>query len=262
MAVPAFLNTTHRYLSTPGVTDCNTCISDLATELGALSWTESAPGSGLWQSPDDSYGRHFSILIERNAAANFHITTYDQNDLLIYARRIVLDGGGGCEVRYYTGSHHVVVEFQNSGTKQIYAGCMLMMNPEDDSINQNYVVCRGSVTTAGAAAEGINLPNWGMLVNGTPNTAARLTVWGDGSGSAHIPTMPGGTRLYVPAYMAVTHGGVTYACAGVIPQCLMGSRGTAGSAYTVPIDTSTTATFHNSHATAGDRGAYLFWRAD
>lgn len=245
MAIPQFLSSEFRYKSTSSVTDVNTIISDLNSELTSLSdpWTDlGGTGVGPWRSPSRSDGAFIKITATRISATRIAWVVNDHNGMLVNNgtdTRQDIDTAG-TTVCYYTGPFHVFVDSVRT-TPECWWCAILDRYPGDLADPRPiYIASTGPRNNAGTLT-GYDWQNIWLLREGStsytysayhaitraPYTTAisRLTV--------------AGSYLTVP--FEVAYDIYWY---GRVPQSLIVDSSLAfGTELTVPIDTGVTGTF-------------------
>jgi len=255
MSVPNFLSGNFRYLSRPGVTDVNTIISDLASELAANGWTDigSPPGGGPFKSPVNATdGSYFKLTLTRVSATALLLLI---NDMFGTAINYDTSGAqqyidaGGTEIRCFSGPDYVVVESMRA-TPEVFWAQRLNVWPETPGlVRPTFVVQYGPRDHSG------NLGNltWAFLnlreLNGgfsnrqgghvivrsgnAPGSPIGLFVTTSGAYMFEPLDLVDATYTSQPSYLL-----------GRCPQCLLvDQQHLAGTEFTVPIDTGTTGVF-------------------
>ena len=252
MAVPNFLagalNTDFRYLSTPGVVDVNTIISDLNTELTALGWTDTGGlGTGPWKSPTRADGVFIILTATRSAATRIIYVVNDPNGLQVNWPNATGDcrqdiDVAGTEIRYYTGKFHVCVDSVRPTPECFWAAIMDHYPDALGNPSAVYMTSRGPRSAAGTL-QGTCEEHYGM-----PITASNYQVYATTASwlSTRQPTTTsvrwlafGGGLMPIPEEFIRDS-----LMMGRIPQALLVDYGQAfGAEITVPIDTGVTGVF-------------------
>ncbi len=136
MTIPAFLDTSFRYLSTPGVTDVQKIIDDLYDELVtglgfACTQGGKTQSPTTYKSPDREDGVFYTIQLTRDSATQLSWVCLDQIGLQINnqgSTKQAIDGTG-TEVRYFTGPFHVCVSCERT-TPEAFAVGVMERSPE------------------------------------------------------------------------------------------------------------------------------------
>lgn len=246
MAVPVFLNTAYRYLSTLAVTDVNTIISDLNAELLALPdpWIDNGGvGTGPWQSPTRADGAFIKITAARISATRISWIVNDHNDMLVNNAtdtRQDIDAAG-TEIRYFTGPFHVCVDSIRAAPETWF--CAILDKTPEDLANPRptYVAHKAPRDTAGTL-DGSRYWSylWMLIVGGTAYTSGYTYA------AIRLPQVQVVDRLTVSGALMF----VPYEIQendwfhGRIPQVLLVDSGQAfGAELVVPLDTGVSGTF-------------------
>lgn len=241
MTVPVFLNTTHRYLRLVGVTDVQTIINNLDTELEAASWTN--PGAGLYQTPTDADGRWYDVLFTKIDADTLEIRVRDKLGVTVGTRRMDIDAAG-TDVLILCGEMHCALEALRATPEYMYV-TMIDMSPEAQTVHGAYIFFGASRTSAGAVDASHNYTR-GYLLN--LSTAAYVFVnAGEWVASGHADNASitvSGAYTFRPMMLHGTNVGNVGRQFGRCYQALLGeSTLSPGTLYDVPIDTGVTAKF-------------------
>lgn len=261
MAVPTFLASSHRYLRTNGVTDVDTIIADVLSELvtnGDPAWTEVS--AGLYKSPVDADGRWFDILLTKIDADTLEMRVRDKNGTTVGTRRMDITAAG-TDVLVCTGENHFGIVSLRATPEYLLAG-MLDLSPEAQTAHLGYVFA-GGYRDSGGSADSSGKFDWLCLLN--INTSTYGANW-----YGEYPTTEGGHDISMTVSGAYTfrpfiaHGiaaGNVNRQFGRAHQMFIGQATlSAGTLYDVPIDTDVTAKFTKIGGAFGNVG--LFIRAD
>jgi hypothetical protein len=256
MAVPLFLAGDYRYLATTGVTDVNTIISDLQTELPANGWTETS--AGVFQSPADDFGRYVVLTVSRISATAIQFKVVDHAAVTIYDGSFYIDAAG-TEVRYYTGPDYCFVE-----SLRATAECGMLFKPNPDPETDTGVIPYPfyvwAFRTAAGAATGST--NYNAFYFMHPASYQLYTsVMSETVMASNVNTAEGlsktGAYVFLPA--EVFNRGAYWI--GRIPQTLVcGASIAAGTQITMPIDTGINGVFQRLSARITAAGCHLMVR--
>lgn len=243
MTVPAFLNSSHRYLSVPGVTDVDDIITNVRSELvtnGDPAWTE--PSTALFKSPVDAQSRWFDVLLTKISATKLEIRVRDDTGTTIFTGRIWIDAGG-TEIKIYSGEYHLSIDACRATYENFRCG-ILDLSPQAQDAWGNAVYA-SAYRDSGDSTWGDRFytASW----NGISNYACVLMpLTNDDS---PIGSDPAGNVISWPAF--VRYSGALAQLRGRFYQGLLVPYTLAnGVELTVPIDTGVTAAFRVSGAFA------------
>ena len=263
MAVPVFLNTAFRYLSTLAVLDVNTIIANLNTELLALPdpWTDTGgAGTGPWKSPARVDGAFIKITAARISATRISWIVNDHNGMLVNNAtdtRQDIDVTG-TDVRYFTGPFHVCVDSIRA-TPETWYCAIVDRTPEALAIPRPIYVSSGGPRSTGGAPANQTWNSLYLLLEGAASYAASLNYAGYRAPvitTIDRMTMTG--ALMFAAY-EIQESNWFY---GRIPQCLLLDSGQAfGADLVVPLDTGVTGTFKVVGCTTASAGRIAFRKA-
>ncbi len=250
MAIPVFLQGDFRFRETAGVTDVNTIISDLLSELVTNgSWTDL--GGNVYKSPADFWGRYAKLALTRNAATDLGVSITDHAGATVCAGKILIDAGG-TTVRYYTGPGHCVVESARA-TPEHFRLFRLNPHPDPDGILLFPWVAMSYRDSAGTARTSTYATSFGYsYATGAYVNTDRHFSGTFGSNNVYMSrcrTMSG--ALFCLPYDAYISGPTDYAWAGRAPHALLvNSSVLDGAEITVPVDAGVTGTFKAVGGTA------------
>lgn len=254
MAVPSFLNGTFGYHVLLAVTDVQTIIDALYTELVTnLGWSCTAGGVGnpntTYKTPVGPQGEFFTVNLQRagvSAITTLQIIMTDSYGLVVNNethQHLFIDAGG-TDVYLYMGigMPYVVIDSERA-VPETWWGCQVDRYP--DSTYLPVWLCSGGPRTA---AEGLTYDEWyyaHIRAHVFPDLvyeAVPLTAWvathGPSAGSFKNLTASGALLFWPVEYQ---HEETYY---GKIPNALLTDSGQAYKAsLTVPIDTGVTGTF-------------------
>lgn len=191
---PDFLNDNtypYNYLQTVGITDVNTIISDLRTQLTGvtLAWTE--PSTALFKSPPDTAGKFVDILCTRITQFNIEFRMRDYRGATICTRRIQIDNPGPTAANYYCSVRGVTVESLRA-TPEIAQLQLLDPTPDLVADVDNRTVGNGYRTAADVVdGNGSNSAQWFAVDAGAPAVSQRLINWGANSASTVLGMIAG-----------------------------------------------------------------------
>lgn len=256
MAVPLFLAGDYRYLATTGVTDVNTIIADLQTELPANGWTETS--AGVFQSPADDFNRYVVLTVSRLSATWIQFKVVDHAAVTIYDGSFYIDAAG-TQVRYYTGPDYCFVE-----SLRATAECGMLFKPNPDPETDTGVISYPFYawafrTAAGGTTTSVNYSNYFyMQAAGYSNYDA---VFSGTVQASNVNTHEGfsqtGAYVFLPA--EVFKQGAYWV--GRMPQTLVcGSSVVAGTQITIPIDTGVNGIFQRFTARTAYYACHLMVR--
>ena len=130
MAIPYFLDTYYDYDFIGGVTDVNTIITALNTQLvttppAASKWTDTGgTGVGPFRSPADTNGNYFTITLARVSATHLHFSMVDRYGLPVGANVPIDIDGGGTDVNIYSGPYHLAVSSELATPVAVWCGVL------------------------------------------------------------------------------------------------------------------------------------------
>jgi len=191
---PDFLNDNtypYNYLQSVGVTDVNTIISDLRTQLTGvtLAWTE--PSTALFKSPPDTAGKFIDILCTRIAATNIEFRVRDYRGATLITRRIQIDNPGS--VNYFCSVRGVTVESLR-GTPEIFQAQLLDPTPDLVADVDNRAVANAyRANNDGVDGNGSNSSQWFAFDAGASGPNQRAVNWGQDSSSTAVDFFSGNT---------------------------------------------------------------------
>ncbi len=261
MAAPNFLASSFRYLALVTVTDVQTIIDNLYSELvtnGSPAWTCTVGGVGQspteFKSPARADGLSFTINLTRDSATRLSWLVKDQWGVLVNNQTNTKQDidATGTNVHLYTGEFHVGVN--SSRATQEFFGCGVLDHSPDGLNNPfgSYWATMGPRNTTGVlATQGVaNNFAWG-------GSYANRGLAGDDpilTGNCHA--LMTGEVLATPAEL--TNGSAVLI--GRMHQVLCVDTYCAfDSEVTVPIDVGTTGTFRVVGLTSFC-GMRLAWR--
>ena len=132
MSVPAFLNSSFRYLLVAGVTDVATIITSFESEVLANSpaWTKNSAGD--YTSPANANGRWFEVILTRidQYTLDLLVKTWTGVSIISISGhyRMQIDTSA-TNVRIFTGQYHFHIQSDRS-TPEHLCGGMLDLTPE------------------------------------------------------------------------------------------------------------------------------------
>ncbi len=197
MSIPAFLNSSYRYLEAPIVTDVAACIADFRNETvinGNPAWSE--PVANSFKSPPDAQGRFFTLVLSALSATRLGIRIVDMFGVTISDRAIDIDAGGN-NVQYLTGQFHAFINSARIGTPECGGGSLIDLSPETLTLPNYSVVGCGHRDTLGTAAN-TGWYNWYMMSNATPAASGRAAGSIIPVGSARPTRTVSGAYIYEP----------------------------------------------------------------
>ena len=260
MAVPAFLNSSYRYLALAGITDTQDIWDSFEAECLANSppWTRTGGAGGLLTSPVDADGRFFDVQLSVPTAQKLQMVLRDQSGNTISTRQIICPSTNSWSVMIYTGQYHfyIDVNMASAAGECIYGG-ILDLSPESQIAHAQYVFGHGSRTSAGAATNP-DISYAAMMDNVTPATAGtqRAVMWSGGASTSDGLMTFNGYRVFRPREMyAIPVGGGDSRYAGrcyqvmMVPDTIVG-----GTVITIPIDIGATAQFQVIYGIASISG--------
>ena len=241
---PDFLNDSavpFRYLQSTGITDVNTIISDVRSELVTNStWTE--PSTALFKSPPDSAGKFFDILLTKIAATNLEIRLRDYRGATLYTRRIQIDATAS--VNYFTNTRGICIESLRA-TSEVASAYLLETTPDLLADVDNRLVG----TTLRSTADTVDGAGGTMTVFFAFDAGAATNgnrCWACSNDAAGLVTMINGsaTLVYRPHWVAINQSG-TRRYTGRPYHALVGDAAslTFGTDKTIPLGDGTTGTF-------------------
>ena len=246
MAVPDFLNHGFRYFTRAGVTDVNTIISDLMSELVTNgSFTDvGGTGVGPFKSPVGADGSYFSITLARTSATRLNWLVYDQWGLLINnqtSNNQDIDAAGTM-VRYYTGPDYVIVESARA-TNEVFMTARLNQWPEEVAkMRPSFIASTGPRNNAGTLTNNGCLQMFALALYATSYATANQVVKCGlyASNESHLVTISG-AYMFMPAEVVATG----YHCLlGRLPNVLLvDTNAVIATEFVVPIDVGVTGTF-------------------
>lgn len=142
MSVPQFLSVAYRYLKISSVTDVQTIINSLYTELIANGFTCTGGGSGLTPttmlSPLRADRLRFSILLTRTSATQLTIAVYDDMGVLITTTSLVVQiEATGNDVYLCTGAYFCYI-FSKKTSPVHFFGCGVLDNDPYSSLAEPF----------------------------------------------------------------------------------------------------------------------------
>lgn len=255
MAIPSWLNYDARYLLTLAITDVNTIISDLQSEL-VTNGTWSEPSAGVYKSEVDALGRYVQITTSRVSATRMQwkLTEYFGNT--IYDGTIDIDAGG-TNVEYFSGPGYCWIGSLRATTEAAYV-FKLDPTPEPDVDPWPFIgwAQRNSAGTANTVTfnnSAINSTTNGTYTISTSFNTQQYNLNNTALGSGMSYS---GAYTFWPVITFHNFSGV-YSYAGKAPNCLVSNEAfTAGVEADVPIDTGTTKTFRAVSSAKGLDAGY------
>lgn len=156
MGVPAFLNSSFRYFMRSTVTDVQTIINDLYSELvtnGGWTCTQGGVGQSptAFLSPTRADGVSFKIQLTRDSATRLSWVVTDQWGLQVNNQTNTKQDidAGGTNIHYYTGEFHVGVN-SSRATPEFFGCGVLDHDPEAiDEPRATYWATTGPRQTSG-----------------------------------------------------------------------------------------------------------------
>jgi hypothetical protein len=239
-----------------GYTDTATILTDLATLLPAAGWSTVA--ANRYKSPPTAAGRCMDIAFASISAAQLGMTVRNWLGATLVERRMnISTGAPGSAVRYFYGSHHLVIDCQTS--VEYVAAFVLDPSPmADTDVMVSSVVAWGTRTAAGANDGAGRTLTWAFV---NPLTGAVVS----GVVALYTPTPISVNRarninldyMFFPCVVGV----VAYPYAGVFCQALFGDSGTIAqwTNVNVPLGDGTTGVFMRISPLA-DYGVGIFMR--
>ena len=209
MTKPTFLDESYcpfGFRQDAGMTDFNTFLTNIATELSARGWTN--PGTNLYQSPADNGGRWIDILFTRILATNLECRVRDQLGRTICTRRFQIDATG-TNVNYYTGKFYCVIDSLRATAEQFQAH-ITEPSPDAESDIALCTAFAGAFRTTADVADGLS-DQPGEFFAWEDTAAAqrqRLQTSVDTSNAAIAHIMVSGSLIYEPVTLANLVGGV------------------------------------------------------
>ncbi len=211
---PCFI--TPRHLRTTGITDVNTILSDLDTELEAAGWTDET--GGVYKCAVSSSGRFCKVTLTRIDADTVELVVKDQNGFTVCTRRADIDAAGTA-VQYYVGAHYFAVDIERATREQLQAG-ILDLSPVPDNGHSVYTYGTAHRTSGGTAGSN-TAGNLFMLDNGVSASENRVITEGAcndaGTTGVLTPMIHGsGAYRFAQAVVAAQIGGANRRYAGRI----------------------------------------------
>lgn len=241
MAVPAFLSSAYRYRLVTAVTDVQSILDALATELAALSWTDE--GGGTYKSPVDAVGRFFKLNLTKASTLVMKMIAYDQNGVTIATRRC--NGTSGCSWVLFTGAFHFFIEaIRGTAAPEHLGAGILDLSPEAQDAHSRYVYGGGYRDDAGSAANNA-FDVWAMVDNVTVTLAVRGMLTNTMITNYSPSFTLGGNMIYHPMSLFASSASATNRYAGRMYQTIMlwDYVSDSGTMVKVPIDGATLGTF-------------------
>jgi hypothetical protein len=241
MAVPDFLSSAFRFTTLAAVTDVNTIIAGLNTELVTNgTWTDTGgTGVGPFKSEVGVDGTFFTLTVARLSATEIQYTVNDWTGILVYNPRQVIDAGG-VNVIIASGPDYVYVE-SGTATPTAFMCCRLRDWPETPgNVNPNFVCTTGPLTAAGGATNRY----WNLWYSCPAQTrtygANGFIINRDPYGVTTHLISPSGALIFTPFDFADDSDFYL----GRVPQVVILDSGLAwGAEYTLTIDSGVTAVF-------------------
>ncbi len=179
MAVPAHWNSDFRYKETLAVTDVQTIIVDLYSELVTSGgWTSSQGGQGqsptTFKSPDRADGLFFTVQCTRVSATRIGYVVKDHNGMQVNAQTSSTQDidAGGTTVHYYTGHFHLCVNTERA-TPEWFACGLCDQTPEPMNVPRaTYWASNGPRNNSGTWLASGWQTLWAMSFEGTAYTSA------------------------------------------------------------------------------------------
>lgn len=242
MAIPAYLNSSFRYLFTAAVTDVADIITAFRSETvtnGSPAWSE--PSTNLFKSPVNSVNRWFDVLLTRVDATTLEMRVRNWTFATISTKRLQIDAGG-TNIRIFSGECHFLIQADRSTPECLGGGFWDLSSMPQDSHPDNVYVGPAHRGTDNAIHQ---LRNWHIYANQWTGEAGRsggLGIYMFDTGYAYALVTPSGATMFRP---------VEYA-KDLAPQwnwgrryqaVLCDSRFSAGAEFDVDIGDSTIATF-------------------
>ncbi|MBZ5499724.1 MAG: hypothetical protein LAP85_25265 [Acidobacteriia bacterium] len=243
MAVPAFMNSSFRYLETAAVANVATCITDFRTEVvtnGVPAWTE--PVANNFKSPPDAQGRFFTVILSTISATRLGIKIVDMFGVTISDRAIDVDVGG-TSVQYFTGQFHAFINSARA-TPECGGGALIDLSPETLTLPNYSTVGCGHRDTTGTVGNQ-NWYIWYMMSNATATATGRASGSNLPVANTRATKTVSGAYVYDPIMIETSiFGAGNNRWIGRIFQCLRCDDGLAfGAEIQVPIDVGTVGTF-------------------
>jgi hypothetical protein len=239
MSIPQFLAGSFRYLSTAAVTDVQTIIDDLYTELIANGWTCTVGGSGLspstFLSPVRADQIRITLTLTRASATALTIDMLDDAGLAITAASVTLNvDAGGNTVKYSTGPLHCYILSEKSTAVHFFRGGVLDNYPAASLVSPRPIYF-ASKTLNNFYEYYLYDPSTGAYVNNQGGIQRSLN-WSD---IADFQALSG-SYMFAPLEVMIKD---TNQLCGRLPHCLVTGDITEGTELTVPIDSGVTAVF-------------------
>ena len=250
MAVPDFLSSAFRATQYVAVTDVNTIIAALNTELVTNGvWTDTGgTGVGPFKSvPNALDGSYIIITVARISATRISYVIKDHLGLMVNEMSnpylsTTQDIDSGITVGIYSGPNHVCVETYRATPETWYAVRLNVWPDTPGQVRTSFVSSFGPRDTNGSTLS--------KTIDAIWNRALADLVYGTNVMTVpHSSYLTNNLKLYSPsgAYIFVPVEIVDSASSvflGRYPQMLMGPTNLIqGSTYTVPIDVGVTGTF-------------------
>jgi|WetSurMetagenome_2_1015567.scaffolds.fasta_scaffold403373_2 hypothetical protein len=242
MAVPQFLAGNFHYLKRTSVTDVQSVINDLYTQLLIDGWTCTVGGTGVspttMQSPVRTDYALFTVVLTRNSATCLYIQMYDHNGYELTptpssTNSLNIDASPTA-VYFFTGPTYMVVK---SSFEYSWTGCFILDTAPHPSLLAPIPFYISHIGTSA----------WFMGYQGTRRSGVisscygirRCSNWNDDQKLITIS----GAYMFFPVDI-IDESAVPTTLLGRLPQTLLLDHGiTAESELTVPIDVATTAGF-------------------
>jgi len=264
MAVPHFLDWGFRYLSTAGITDVNTIISDLQSELVTNGdWSE--PSAGVYMMNPSTSGKFAQITTSRVSATRMQFKCSDYLGNTMYDGTVDINAAGS-EVRYFTGEYYCYIDVQRTTPE---AAFLIRSDPypEPEDMDTFPYCCWAFRNSAGTATAN-NTLHYSFVMGATTGTYGAFQQCNYNTGSDNTVYFSGlshsGAYMFLPMWMAHYRSGTaTLGPCGRWPNTLMGpDLIAAGTELDIPVDTGVTQTFKaiGAHGTDGTWNTRLLLR--
>lgn len=256
MTVPAFLDTSFRFLEVASVSDVDTIITNARTELVTnLGWTE--PVANRFKSPVDSAGQFFEVLLTRVSATELEMEVFDTVGRS-FSRELQISGT--VTVQIFSGSHHLYIENVTGG--EYLWGTLLSLSPDADSAHDHNVLGNGFRDTAGTASQ--NNVTFVFHVEGNSFAATEDVLKPNNRGQSGVlipPETVSGVNLWYPVFFKNGNSGAGRFLGRAYQMLLVSSTFAAGSEVTLELDDTTSGTFKVVNVPSADNYRFAFRRS-
>jgi hypothetical protein len=269
MAVPNFLSSNFRYLSTAAVTDVNTIIADLMAELvtgpaAADKWTDvGGAGTGPFKSPVNSIdGSYITMVCTRISATRISYTTTDSFATLMQNVDTRQDiDAGGTEIRYFTGPNHCCVDSVRATPEAFHVARLDVWPETSGKIKTSWHASQGPRNASGTLTATAWTNSFCMAIGGTAysaNPTFSVPRFNTNASTTTRFVTPSGAYVFTPWEIA---DNTTNIVMGRLPQAVLIDSVALnhGNEVTLTLDTGVTGIFKvTGHVAANQRR--VAWR--